>query len=62
MVVFIALLFGWIFIALGWLFNYLAKTNDDNVSYRRYTIAGACFLIGLIIIFIAIGILIGMHI
>lgn len=62
MVVFIALLFGFILIALGWLFNYLAKTDDDDVSYRRYTIAEVCFVVGLIIIFFAFGVTIGMHI
>lgn len=62
MVSVIVLLFGMLFIALGWLFIFLAKTDDDDASYRRNTIACVCFIIGIIIIFVALGVSIGMHI
>jgi len=59
MIAIIVLLFGWLFIALGWLFIALAKTDDYDA---RNTIAGVCFIIGIAIVFVALGISIGMHI
>jgi len=62
MVSVIVLLFGLLFIALGWLFIYLAETDDYDASYRRKTIAGVCFFIGLAVSFVALGISIGINI